>query len=283
MPTRLFMCVRNAVDEATLSLAAGTVVSTLPLSNLQLPARGRIARFTPISTSPVIRFTFAGAGRYFNFMCLNRHNLESAATWRVRLYSDAAWTTGVYDSGTVAAVDSVTLGDLDWGFDALGAGIFDSFLGQKHSVLYFNRVGALSGDITINDSGNSGGKIELSRIFGGDGTEFTYNAATLDGGWRDMTDQKRSAGGGLRSDGQIAYREYQGSLNWLADADRPTFSDMMRWAGKRKDVFFSAFPTATGEKERDYTMIGKFTEMPDISAKPGNASLWASKFKIQES
>jgi len=282
MATRLFICTRNVIDEASLSLSAGSVVSTLPITNLQLPARGRIARFNPIATSPVIRWTWGGDGRYANVVMLNRHNLESAATWRVELFNTVDWTgSAVYDSGTVAAVDSVTLGDLDWGVAPLGSGIFDSFLGQKFSIVFPSRVLHLSGRVTINDSGNSSGNIDASRLYVGDATEFTYNFDRIDMGWEEDSRLTRSDGGSARADGQIAYRVMDLNLEWLTEADRAKLLDMARFAGRRKDVLVSAFPGETGELLRDSTMIGRFAELPRAGSTK-MMSIWQSRMKITE-
>ncbi len=279
MPSRLFICARNAIDDAVLT-GNPVMVSTLPVTNLQIPSRGRVARSTSAAVQE-IKFTWNGSGNYLNFLTLFRHNLEPGATWRVQLYSDAAWTTQIYDSGTGYAYVADTLGDLDFGVDPLGSGIFDSFLGQRFSVVFFNSVLALSGKVTITDTGNSAGYVEASRLFAGDGVELTYNASAIDFDWLEDTTQSRSDGGSLRSDAKIAYRALGLKVDWIDSLQRSTFADMARYAGKRKDLFVSAYPQAGGELERDYTMLAKFKSLPKLSTAAGQTTL-STRFDFEE-
>ena len=182
----------------------------------------------------------------------------------MQLFATADWSTQIYDSGTVATYSAETLGSLDFGIDPLGSGVFDGFLGQKFSTVYFNRVLALSGIVTINDAGNSAGYVEASRLFGGEYTEFTYNPTGINLSWAEMTEQSRAEGGSLRSDGSIAFRELDINLEWVDKNQRAQLMDMFRYAGLRKDYFISVFPTAGAEKERDYTMLAKLTKMPKL-------------------
>ncbi len=281
MPTNLVLCVKNAVDAATMS-ASPTMLSTMPPSNVQIPARGRVARSSGTAAQQ-INFTWAGQGYYLNFLTLMRHNLESGATWRVQLFSDLAWTTQIYDSGTVAAYDYATLGDLDFGVDPLGSGVFDSFLGQKFSVVYFTRVLALSGRVTITDVGNSAGYVEASRLFAGDYAELLFNPSSASMAWEDNTEQSRAAGGSLRSDAGVAYRKMGFAVDFLDASQRAQFADMYRYAGKRQDVFVSLYPGAGGEKERDYTMLAKFAgAMPDLVVTADKFGLLRTQLNLEE-
>ena len=67
------------------------------------PYRNRIARI-PASPAFSIKGTYGGMGVYASGVSLQRLNIEPAGTIRFQGYSDAAWTTQVVDTGTVAAV-----------------------------------------------------------------------------------------------------------------------------------------------------------------------------------
>lgn len=279
---KLRMCVKNAFDPDLATLTSSPAAETsLPVTNLQIPARARVWRSTS-AAEQVIYATWDGAGHYLNFLGLFRHNLESAATWRVQAYSDAAWTTEVYDSGTVDAIDADTLGELDWGVDELGASVFDGFLGQMFSLIYFTRVLALSVKITITDTGNSAGYVQASHLFGGDYTEFAYSARTAGLAWREDTELVRSNGGSLRSDQGVAFRELQLDLAAVASTDRSTLMDMLRYAGRRKPVFAALYPGSGGELERDYTVIGKILDLPDVTNDVERYNLWATRIRLGE-
>ena len=257
----LRLCVKNAIDYASMS-ASPDMLPTLPPSNLQLIARGRVAQSTSAAVQQ-IKFHWNGAGYYMNFLMLSRHNLEGGSSWRVQLYSSRDWTgTPIYDSGTVEAVDGATLGESDFGSEPLGAGIQGSYLGQVFSIVYFARVRAVSGIVTLDNTTNAYGYLQASRLYAGDYTELAYNPQTADFAWGNETRQKRSGGGSLRSDGKIAYRTLDMSVDFLTDAQRSIFADQLRFAGQSKDIFLSLFPGVGGTKERDYSMIAKYVGQP---------------------
>lgn len=261
MANNLRLVPKNAADAATLT-ASPAVETSLPVSNLQNILRARIMRTTS-AAAQTISGTWGGTGYPVNMAAILRHNIESAGTWRVQLYSDAAWTTQIYDSGNVTAIDSLTLGELDWGVSPLGSGLYDAFLGQRNSAIYFPEVTAVSFKITITDTGNSAGYIDVSRLWLGQYIAPAYNVSYgLQLAWRDNTTQVRTDGGSLRSDGGQPWREIRFSLDALPEADRSAWSDVFRYAGRRLDVFVSVFPESGGEIERDYMMAAKFSELP---------------------
>lgn len=275
MPSNLVLCARNALDAATLS-ANPSLIATLPPRHLQIPARGLVARSTSTADQQYL-FTWGGQGWYMNFLMLNRHNLEAGATWRVQLFSDAAWTTQIYDSRVAGvdlpAFDYLSLGQLDWGVTPLGSSIFDAFLGQQYSLVYFPRVVALSGIVTLSNAGNSAGYMEASRLYGGDSMEFLWNPENADWGWAEDTQQSRSDGGSLRSDGKVAFRTLDLKITLKDDVQRSLLADALRYAGSRKDVFLSLYPGAGGELERDHTAIWKFVgKLPKLSLAAGTVN-----------
>lgn len=279
---KLRICVRNAIDEATLT-ADPAMRTTLPPSNLQIPARSRVARSVDATVAQDIKFTWDGAGCNLNFMMLSRHNLEPGSTWRIRLYNTPDWTgTAIYDSGDLTAVDGATLGDLDFGVDLLGAGEFDAWLGQQLSIAYFTRVLALSGIVTMTNVGNAYGYVEASRLFAGDYISATYSPAKLDFAWVDNTEQSRSAGGSARSDGEIAFRSITADLDFITATERSSVADYLRYAGRRKDVFVSVFPEAGGEKERDHTMIGRFSGRNPVLRAVASNPLLSMQIQLEE-
>lgn len=279
MPSNLIWCVKNAIDFATIT-GNPVMVATLPPSNLKLPARARVARTTSTAQQE-IKFTWGGNGWFMNFLKLSRHNLEVGSTWRVQLFADAAWTNQIYDSGVLPAFDYVTLGDLDFGVDPLGSGNFDSFLGQMYSVVHFNRLMALSGIVTLANSSNSAGYMEASRLFAGDYYELSWNPETADFGWDESTQQSRSEGGTLRSDGTAAFRKIELQVNLKDEVECARLRDMLRYAGLRKDTYLNLYPEAGGEKTRDHTMLCKLVgKLPVLSA--DSSSVQKTRLSFQE-
>lgn len=262
----LRLVTKNAADFATLSQENTNTLFYVgtAITNLQNDIRGRIYRAKGNQWPIIIKGTWNGQGYKCSMAALIRHNFENASTWRVQLYSDAAWTTQIYDSGTLNAFPGATLGELDWGVSPLGSGIYDAFMGQRLSVMWFTEVTALSFKITVNDSGNSATYVDISRLFLGKYISPVYNATYgMKLSWKENTAQSRSDGGTLRSDGGQPWRTLQFDLGALPEADRAAWSDVFRYAGLRKDMFISIFPGSGGELERDYQMACKFIQLPE--------------------
>lgn len=277
----LRICVENALAAADLTVSPAAV-TTLPVTNLQIPGRSPLWRSTS-TADQVISFDWNGSGYYMNFLMLSRFNLEPAATIRVQLYSDAAWTTLVYDSGAVEAYDADTLGELDFGVDSLGSSVFDGFLGQKFFIIHFTEVLALSGKITISDSGNSDGYVEAGYLFGGDATEFTYNAERESLAWKRTKDEIDASDGGTPwSAAGVAFREMQIELPLIAADQRSVFTDMMRYAADAAPIFAALYPGVGGEKERDYTGIWKVLQLPDVGTEGRRNLKWGASLRLRE-
>ena len=87
-----------ASDAATLSGGAWT----LPLTNLQLPALASVARSTTDANADTIINIDQGSALAVSVVALVRHNMRSAALWRVRLSTVSNFATNVYDTGWIA-------------------------------------------------------------------------------------------------------------------------------------------------------------------------------------
>lgn len=255
---------KNQVDHPSCVLSC-TATPTLPLDNLKNYQRGRIARI-PANPAFEIKGTYGGDGIYASMAALMRVNLEPAATWRFQGYSDAAWTNQVVDTTTLTAIDSATLGDLDWGVEPLGSGIFDPFYGQKWSLAWFARTLILSWKITITDTTNSEGVVDISRVWVGDYFELAYNPSFgMRMGWKENSEQWETDGGGPHVDAAVPYRVLSFDLENIPEADRAKWMDLLRYCGMRRDVMVSVYPAGTGEQLRDYTLDALIAHMPDMT------------------
>src|SRR3990167_8226290 len=90
----------NLADSATLT-ASPVAGTTTPVTYLQNDSRGDLFKATAVGAQE-IRGTWGGTAYTLSCVHLERTNMADGDTWRVQLYSDVAWTTQVYDSGTVA-------------------------------------------------------------------------------------------------------------------------------------------------------------------------------------
>lgn len=87
-------------DTATLS--GGSWLAGLPLTNLATAALGTVARSTTDANADTIINVDHGSAKAVSIVAMVRHNMRSAATWRIRGGSDVTFATNTYDSGTIS-------------------------------------------------------------------------------------------------------------------------------------------------------------------------------------
>lgn len=250
-------------DAATLT--SSDFVAGLPVTNLQVEGRGRVARTADATGSKVINGDLAGVSALSGLVLYN-HNLSGTALLRLQAWDGLSQTgTMVYDSGSVNATPPVGWGDFGWGAIPWGANIFYSW-GRAFTDLWFPAVGALSFRITITDTSNPDGYLQIKRLLLGPYFEpFVNLEVGMQLHWEDNSEQTRTAGGSLRTDNQVLYRVLRGKLAGLKATERAPWMDLLRQIGKRSEVFISVYPDAGGKLERDHAVLGKFTQMPDIT------------------
>jgi hypothetical protein len=270
---------RNLADAATLG-ASPAMVSTLPVTNLQVTGRAKVARTT--STADQALTGDWGSAQPVNGVVLWRHNLTETATWRVRLYAGANQTgTLLYDSGGLAGA-MMPLGDLRWGVDPLGATLHRGWTVAYQAVLWTPTVQARSFRIDLSDAGNPAGYLQAARLFIGaywsPVQNFDYGASLA---WLDDSELIRTDGGSLRTLIRATSRQLGFSLSQMDAADRGAFTDIIREVGKATELFVSLYPNTGGKLERDHQILGKITGNHNSVGRPVN--LWADQITIAES
>lgn len=274
------MIIDNVGDSATLADANANIVTTLPEENIQNPLRSKVCRTTNLSDM-IINIDWASS-QHLSGAGIFRHNLQSDGTWRLKLYESANRTGAlVYDSGALQAVTPKSLGELDWGVDALGASVFDNW-DQRFSTIWFTDVTALSGELTLSNSSNSDGYLELGRFFIGYKFEPVTNVIYgLTQAYEEESIQYRTEGGSLRTDGKAPFRRFTMTLDNLSIKERFKLFDATRRVGKRRDMVISVFPESGAGRERDWTMNCKFTEIPVFEN--SNYQQYKTSFNVVES
>lgn len=277
MTNNLRIITPNDGDSATLT-ASPAMSATLPVTYLQETSRARVARTTSAAAQD-IKGTW-GEVKVFSALALVRHNLSLAATWRLRLYGDAAWATVVYDSGTIGAVAPKALGDLEWGVNPLGESLFTGWA-LAFSTMWFTALRAQSFILTLNDTANPAGYLEAARLFIGRYLSPTWNFEWgIKLSWAEDTTQERTDGGTLRSDGFEPYRRMSFKLAYLPGIDRAKFIEWTRKDGRRNDVFISAYPGDATSIERDHAMAAKLIASPEMAHSSVNA--FGSEYIVEE-
>lgn len=237
----------NRADAATLT-AVPAAQSDKPVTYLQNDDRGYVFRSADVSSPQVIYGEWSGTSYAISCCRLDRSNLQTNDTWRLQLYSDAAWATQVYDSGTVDVFTDNTFDAWDFAFSEL---------------FFTEQVGVKSFKFTITSSSNPDGYIEVARLFLGPYTEATYDPKVgLSSGWVDNSKQTRRRGGTIEVDEQAQWRTMSFDMFLATEADRATWAEIGRYCGKRKTVWVSVFPGLGTAQERDYSLLGKFQESP---------------------
>lgn len=255
----------NEADAATIT-AIPAAVATMPATNLQNPSRIKM-RCTQL-TNQAIKLVWPST-RILSGLALLRHNLTSQATWQVQIWSDAAATQLVWDSGVVPTNPAKALGDLQWGIEPLGASVFTGWA-YAFSTLWFAPVAGQAATITLTDSGNPDGFLQAARLFVGNYIEPINGASYgLKLKWTESTRQRRTDGGSLRSDAAEPYRTLAINLEWLSDSERSKLLEVGRLVGLRKDIFMSIYPEKGGALERDNTMQCKLTSDIELTTLVG--------------
>jgi hypothetical protein len=184
----------NKIDSATLS--GGSWNAGYPLSNLKNRYLAQKARTTnALSTSSIIDIDL-GSAQVIGVVAVVAHNLSAAATVRIQGDDTAGITSPLYDSGALPI-----------------------YSGSDYA-LPFAPVSARYWRISLIDTGNAAGYIQLGRVFIGPklapakGTDWGQSLA-IDS----STEVQRSLGGPEYFDERANRRIWRGKWSWLTDAE----------------------------------------------------------------
>lgn len=181
----------NFIDASTLS--NGTWNASYPQSNLKTRYLNQKARST--TTTATIDMDL-GAAQSIGVVALIKHNLTTTATVRIQGAAANTFATNLYDSGTVTVY------------------------AHTDYALQFTSVSARYWRITITDTSNALGYVELARVFIGKRFAPTNNidwAASI--GVESKTVIQESLAGVEYFDTRPNRRIWQGKWSWLSDAE----------------------------------------------------------------
>lgn len=242
--SNLRILARNIADTATLT-ENPALESSLPGSNLQRNTeRGRTARTTSLASQDV-KLSWSSAQKA-NMVGLTRHNLTTAATLRSLLYSDNAWTTGIYDS---TALTAFSTSGLDTDVDVYTERDFANLL---NSVQYFTEQTTMqSAIVRLADAANPDGYLEAHRLWIGKYFELTYNPAhgAVELALMDESKSGRADDGSHIVDKRWKARRLSIQLDFITDADLDSMLAIARYLGRDKECFVSLSPGVGGVKE----------------------------------
>lgn len=264
MTNNIRMLVVNDFDDATVSLASGTEIPTLPATNLQKYGNSEILRVA--STEFAIEGNFVDI-RLVSALVLWRHNLTAAATFRLELFANADQDGAViYDTGILNAMPQITFGDWDWRIQPVVSSALDSWA-TKYTQHWFTPQFARSYRITVSDELNEAGHLDLTRVYMGrhytPSVNFSYNSQFSFGS---SGAQIRTDDGGLFGPASATWRKVQFALDHLNESDRPGFIAAVRHVDISRDWFVSLYPDTGGQKEIEHSFACMFTQCPPVSS-----------------
>ena len=234
----------NLIDTATLRLSSGSSATNLGVGNLKIYNNSRVLRVT--GNNGTIAGNLAASSKVSGFVVW-RHTLATSGTYRLRLYpNNNQGGTAVYDSTTESVPSKANVDDL----------------GRNVLAIWFDEVTARSFSLQI----TNGAAFDITRLYMGSYLSPKINANYgLSVGWQESTTQSRTQGSSIRSVGAVPYRRMAFTMSYIDEDERPAWMKLAADAGLRKDIFVSAFPESSGNKEADYSFAGKFVDSSNLA------------------
>lgn len=267
----------NVADNATIT--ATTSATNYPISNVLSDNKGSVWRSTStISNTITLSWTTTQA---MGAVILPFTNFSSGATINITAWSAANGTgTSLYTTGTISAVPYTLI---KW--DTVYTGVNAYGYGGGTCVrMYFPtiRSDVMSITITIVDSGNTQGYMEIGRIVAGTYWSPTYNTEFgLSIDYNDTSQHSRTQSGNIITDIGPVYKTITFNLSYMNAADRNVLLQILKLNGMRKSMFISIFPNDTDiEREFMYQIYGRLSSNPTITYPM--YSIYAASITIQE-
>lgn len=274
----------NRTDQAVLS--GGSWTAGLPLTNLQTRKIKQVARSTNANNSSTKFDVALDKARKITLLGFVNHNLSLDATYRVRAYSDAGYTTLEYDSGVLPVWPSVyNTEDLEWEDDNFWTGQFteeeieDFVWTLPHLVTEFVYVRYWR--IEFFDSTNAAGYVQIGRLFIANGwspvTNMSYGAGLT---YEDDTVVDKALSGAEYFDERLPYRVAMFNLEFMEEDEGMTKAfDIQLRQGIKEEVFYM-FDTEDTLHILRRTFLGRLQTLNPVEFPL--PALTRSAFKIKE-
>lgn len=227
-------------------------------SHTQNEIRGDVY-LTADTTSVDINATWS-ASRTASALILYNHLLHGA-NFRLRLYSDAAWSSNIYDSTATAALCYTTTSDAyTW-----STGTKDPFKEDSPSWLYFAEKTYQSAKLTFSGTPSALSAFQVGTVVLG---RYFEAAVNPDYG---MQLGQGDSGKNVRTDGG-SDRGYMGGswptatcdLSGINENERVFWRDFKKSVGRSKYFGVSYFPGDGTTLERDHTLVAKLSSLDAI-------------------
>lgn len=210
--------------------------------------------------------------RAVNAVVLYNHNLTNAGQYRLRAYTDAtemaADTTGdgtasVYGGSWLDVGDAPTIGYSSGDYGLFGYGGYGNTDWQRYKYLLVTLatpVYCQFWKLFLTDISNSDGYIEGGRLMV---SRYYQPEVNFDWGygfeWVDPSIQTRTRSGVMRTESRNPYRKVDVNYGWMSDLDFVQVNEIERLTGKRKDVFWQAYPDDSSIMGNRNAFLGRLT------------------------
>lgn len=203
----------NQIDDGTVS--GGSWNASYPLTNIKTPYLFQKARTSNTLAASSIIIIDCATAQTLGVMALISNNLTVNATVKVQSSDVSNFATTTYDSGWLAVYD------------------YTDF------AMSFTPVAARYWKISITDTGNGDGYIEIGRVFLGWQFKPSINidfGASI--GVESDTTSMRALGGPDYFDARPNRRSWRGQWSWLTEAEAlDVLTSIMRSSDIEKEVF----------------------------------------------
>jgi hypothetical protein len=251
---KLRACPRNEFDDAVLSVSPA-MEATMPVTNAQLVARDRVARWPAGDSSSLYTVTghWNGSGRRLSAFFIFAHQLRGSVV-RLKLKRNGATVFDTSDEYVVGEL--VQFGSLEWGIAPFGLESSEPLGGESPHSRFFSEVDCDAFEIIF--ASVQGYYPQFGRIYLGRYREMPVNK-DLQVGWQTNTEHQRRLGGTLATRAGERWREISVEMLLLSEAERAEWRDFLALCSE-KDLAVSVFPGAGGRKERDHVINAKLVQ-----------------------
>lgn len=253
----VLLCHTNRADAATLS--NGSWNANLPLNNLKDGNVDKVARATnAVATST--RFAVdLGALFSIRAIALVKHNMTTAATWRVKGGTAAPDASNVFATGQVFDSTALNAKQLTFNLDA------PAKWGEQYMALYARDAATVRYiTVDITDTANPSGYVQIGRLFVGSGLQPAYGVAYgISDRWDDLSVPMESESGKRYYNKRRKRRSVEFQLPFLSLAEGNYVHELDAAMGVTEEVLYVPDPADTALSQR-YGFLATMRELTPL-------------------